>query len=408
MTEETQPTKTERLPAEVRANMLSNETSIFFNVALYEQAQRVAQMFAASTMVPAHFRGNLGNCMIGLNYAARIQADPFMVLQSLYVVHGRPGIEGKLVEAVINQSAKYSEPLQYVWLDPDDNEVTRKEVLKAQVPSEYGCQAFTIDRKSGKRVDGPKITWELVKAEGWYDKKDKESGSLISKWRTMPEMMFYYRAASWFANKNCPELKLGMHTVEEIEDIIDLSKGRNGTYGTADLNEKLNGTPKTESPKTDPYATKKPEEEPERKKDDDKDPIRDQYNRLKETGFKKWVEAHKEHIPGLEQKYRDEIFSKWKKFYPHLDYPLAPTAVEPEPEIVDQDENASPKEVASTPIEDNMEKVLRLVKGAGKDSWGRLTVPCPNKGDRNIYAQNCDKCEMREGCPTYSAYDKEE
>ena len=107
------PQEFEKLPAEVRANMLSNEKSIFFNVALFEQAQRIATLFANSTMVPDHLRNNIGNCMIGLNYAMRLQADPFMVIQCLYVVNGRPGIEGKLVEAAINQSGKYSEPLEY-------------------------------------------------------------------------------------------------------------------------------------------------------------------------------------------------------------------------------------------------------------------------------------------------------
>ena len=140
-----------------------------------------------------------------------------MVLQTMYIVHGRPGVEAKLVEAVINYSTKYSEPLQYEWLDENDEATTRKAVLIGK-SDESGCQAFTVERKSGKRVIGPKITWALVKAEGWYDKPGPDKTIKTNKWRTMPEMMFYYRAASWFANKNCPELKLGMMTREEIED----------------------------------------------------------------------------------------------------------------------------------------------------------------------------------------------
>lgn len=221
MTEEA--VKYEVLPATERAAMLSNEESIFFNVAKFEQAQRIARMFADSTMVPDHFRGNIGNCMIGLNYAARIGADPFMVLQTMYIVHGRPGVEAKLVEAVINYSSKYSEPLQYEWLDENDEPTTRKDVLVGK-KDESGCQAWTVERKSGKKVIGPKITWALVKAEGWYDKPGPDKTIKTNKWRTMPEMMFYYRAASWFANKNCPELKLGMMTKEEIEDsTIDIT-----------------------------------------------------------------------------------------------------------------------------------------------------------------------------------------
>ena len=119
----------EKLPAKVRADMLSGEKSVFFNVALFEQTQRVATMFANSTMVPSQFRGNTGNCMIALNYSFRLQADPFMVFQCLYEIKGRPAIEGKLVEAIINQSGKYSEPLQYEWLNPEDKMVERHTVL---------------------------------------------------------------------------------------------------------------------------------------------------------------------------------------------------------------------------------------------------------------------------------------
>jgi len=218
--------KFEKLPSEYRADLLKAQDSIFFNTALFEQCQRVAQMFAESTMVPEHFQKNIGNCMIGLNYAARLKADPFMVLQALYIVHGRPGVESKLVEAGINQSGKYAEPLQYEWLDAEDNSVSRVEVLKKR-EGQWGCQAFTIDELSGKRVDGPKIHWDLIKGMGWWDKAGPDKTPKTNFWRNMTEMMFYYRAASWFANKNCPEVKLGMHTKEELEDsIIDITPQR--------------------------------------------------------------------------------------------------------------------------------------------------------------------------------------
>ena len=52
----------------------------------------------------------------------------------------------------------------------------------------------------------------MVKGEGWLDK----SGS---KWKTMPEQMFTYRAASFFARKYCPDVLMGLQTVEEVRDV---------------------------------------------------------------------------------------------------------------------------------------------------------------------------------------------
>ena len=55
----------------------------------------------------------------------------------------------------------------------------------------------------------------MVKAEGWLNK----SGS---KWKTMPEVMFYYRAAAFWQRMYAPEISMGFSTVEELRDIEDV------------------------------------------------------------------------------------------------------------------------------------------------------------------------------------------
>ena len=394
----------EKLPAEVRANMLSSEKSIFFNVALFEQAQRIATMFANSTLVPAHFRENVGNCMIGLNYAARLQADPFMVLQCLYVVHGRPGIEGKLVEAAVNQSAKYSEPLQYEWLDPKDEPVARYEVLNHKDFGEYGCQAFSIDAKSGKRVDGPKITWKLVKAEGWNeDKKNRTTGATIkSKWNTMPEMMFYYRAASWFANKNCPEVKLGMHTVEELDDVVDLNKGQNGAYGVTDsaaaLNEKIKST--TDKPTgEDPYKVKDETEteKPEPKKESTlSEQEQEVYNGFihirKQETLRGTEQILLKEMPSWSKELRKEWSDKWLRIMREAyDFEFENKQAEPDDE---------PRLMENDRLDDEPETQEERPDPS-------IMLNCPKTATR-VRAVDCDinKCEDREICTPYITYQK--
>ena len=68
-----------------------------------------------------------------------------------------------------------------------------------------------LDGKDGRKVTGPVVTMDLAKAEGWYDKNG-------SKWKTMPQMMLRYRAASFFGRMNCPDLMMGMYTREEVEE----------------------------------------------------------------------------------------------------------------------------------------------------------------------------------------------
>jgi hypothetical protein len=51
----------------------------------------------------------------------------------------------------------------------------------------------------------------MAKAEGWVTKAG-------SKWKTMSELMLMYRAASFFGRLYAPEVLMGMHSVEEIQD----------------------------------------------------------------------------------------------------------------------------------------------------------------------------------------------
>jgi hypothetical protein len=53
----------------------------------------------------------------------------------------------------------------------------------------------------------------MAKAEGWYGKNG-------SKWKTMPELMLKYRAATLYVRLYAPELTMGMHTADELEDVV--------------------------------------------------------------------------------------------------------------------------------------------------------------------------------------------
>ena len=91
--------------------------------------------------------------------------------------------------------------------------------------SNYGYLAWAVDADTGERVEGPKVDWAMVKAEGWDKDKRLRDGSGVqkSKWNTMSELMFRYRAAAFFVRTCYPDVLMGMHTVEEIEDsIIDV------------------------------------------------------------------------------------------------------------------------------------------------------------------------------------------
>lgn len=221
----------------------------------FELAQRIAKMLAASTMVPEVYRdtlkikdgkdqnGNwlyrsepnpngLANCVIALNMANRMGADPLMIMQNLYIVEGRPAWSSQFVIGAINTSGKYS-PLRFEMEDRGEIEVTYttkdwkwNERARKSLPEEkvhtiklrnIVCKAWAIEAGTGERLESAEISMEMAVKEGWYQKNG-------SKWQTMPEQMLRYRAASFFGRIYAPEVLMGIRTQEEeLESIIDVT-----------------------------------------------------------------------------------------------------------------------------------------------------------------------------------------
>lgn len=168
--------------------------------AAFEMLQRQAKMFSTSSLVPKEFQGNLANCAIGIDIAKRLGASPFMVLQNIDIIHGRPSFRATFLIAMVNAAGRF-EPLQFK-MEGDEGKPNRS------------CIAWTKSKPDGATLEGPKITLEMAKAEGWSTKNG-------SKWLTMPELMLRYRAAAFFARLYAPDITLGMMTAEEVADTVE-------------------------------------------------------------------------------------------------------------------------------------------------------------------------------------------
>ena len=163
---------------------------------MFALAQREAKALSTSSLVPKEFVGNVSNCMIAMNLARRIGADPLMVMQNLDVIHGRPSFRASFLIACVNMCGRFT-PLQYR---------IEGEGL------EKSCVAFATDKETGDTIEGPPVSLQMAKDEKWSTKDG-------SKWKTMPDLMLRYRAAAFFARTTAPELTMGLHTSEEMLDI---------------------------------------------------------------------------------------------------------------------------------------------------------------------------------------------
>ena len=175
------------LPADVAAQ-----------TALFELQLRKAKVLAASTLVPPAYRNNIPDCLLAMNMAHRVGADPLMCVQNLFIVQGKPGWSAQFLIATFNQSGRFS-AMRFEWQG-------------TQGKPDWGCRAYATEKSTGETIRGAWVTWKMAESEGWT----KKNGS---KWQTMPEMMMTYRAASFFVRTYAPEIAMGLQTAEEIIDI---------------------------------------------------------------------------------------------------------------------------------------------------------------------------------------------
>lgn len=160
----------------------------------FELVQREAKLLSASSLVPKQYQGNIADVVVAMNMARRMNADPLMVMQSLHIIHGKPGWSAQFLIASFNACGKFGA----VYYDFNDDK------------SE--CTAKTVELATGREIAGPTVSLEMAKAEGWATKTG-------SKWKTMPELMLRYRAAAFLIRTTAPEIGLGLYTTDELRDI---------------------------------------------------------------------------------------------------------------------------------------------------------------------------------------------
>ena len=187
-------------PQNEKAMVLSTDTAPaalnLFSIDMFREAWKVAEQLAKSKLIPQNFQNNPPDCIIAMEMAQRIGASIFSVMQSLYIVHGRPGWSAQFIIAALNSCGRFS-PLRFDIIGEGD---------------ERTCTAWALEKGTDEKLSGPPVSIGMAKAEGWYSKNG-------SKWQTMPELMLRYRAATFFGRLYAPDVLMGMRTAEELADI---------------------------------------------------------------------------------------------------------------------------------------------------------------------------------------------
>jgi len=203
-------------------------SDIYYDSPSFEHAQRVAKVFASSTLVPEHLRKNHADALVALGIARALGEQPLVVMQNIYFVSGRAGWSTKYKIARANRAGVFAGPIRWSTAGAGDTLAVT-------------AYADLVGVQGDPRVEVV-ADMRLAKAEGWTKN---------AKYQSMPEHMLRWRSASMLIDLYCPDVMLGLPTVEEIEtmppvlvggSVVDMS-GASTEFKALDIPTKTAPTP---------------------------------------------------------------------------------------------------------------------------------------------------------------------
>ena len=154
-----------------------------------EQAMRIAEMLAKSTLVPKAYQGQPANVLVAMAYGDSFGMQPLQAMQSVAVVNGMPGLYGDGLLAVCKSSPEWE------WM---------QESIEGEVAT---CTA--------KRRGEPEVTATFSVA----DAKRAQLWGKQGPWTQYPQRMLAMRARSFCLRNLYADILRGMRSAEELADV---------------------------------------------------------------------------------------------------------------------------------------------------------------------------------------------
>jgi hypothetical protein len=163
----------------------------------FSKINEIAKSLASSDLVPIHFQRKPANVLIALEFAHRNNISPFQAMQSIFVIHGRPGLSAAFAISLARRANVWKK-LQYKVEGSGDSLVVTA-IATLHDDDKIECA----------------ISMEMAKKAGWTKN---------AIYQSIPEQMLRYRAATFLIRANFPEVLFGMSTTDELEDIGSAKK----------------------------------------------------------------------------------------------------------------------------------------------------------------------------------------
>ena len=211
----------------------SSSGALILDSASMDSMYRMAEIMAkGQSTVPAHLKGNVGDCMAIIMQSIIWKMNPFAVAQKTHLVNGILGYEGQLVNAVIQSSGVTNDRFSYDWYGDWTKIVGKTKVIK--MPEKDGKKAYEFRVPNSTLEDeiglGVRV-WSTIKGEIEPRVLDLQlvQASVRNSplWASDPKQQLAYLAVKRWARLYVPDVILGVYTPDELDDDQQRQQVRN-------------------------------------------------------------------------------------------------------------------------------------------------------------------------------------
>ena len=160
--------------------------------AALDHRYRLAKAFSMSGMVPSHFQGKPEACLVAMLYAEQLGEHPMLLFQEISVINGRPNTSARFAISRANKSGLLQGPI--TWASKGQGETLQ-------------VTASATLRETGEIISTT-VSMKEAQADGW---------TRNPKYRSIPEQMLRWRAATRLINLYMPEVLFGLGVADEAE-----------------------------------------------------------------------------------------------------------------------------------------------------------------------------------------------
>lgn len=194
--------------------------AIMFNDALYDRCKQIAGVMARSEgILPPHLIGKSEACFAVVVNAITWKLNPFMVAQSTYSVSGKVGYEGRLVQAILENSGQLVGGVKFEHIGDWSKIEGKWKKVVGEKGKPYAVSEWKDTDEAGLGV----IVTAQVRGEieprsftMWLRECFPRNSTL---WPTRPKQQICYTAVRAFANVAMPGIFIGIPFSQDFDGL---------------------------------------------------------------------------------------------------------------------------------------------------------------------------------------------